>query len=59
MEQVLGTDELFSYLHKYRIELDPQLEALVGRLDMLSFVVEYYDFVKLCQAEEYFNFSLA
>ncbi|KAF3324004.1 Casein kinase II subunit alpha [Carex littledalei] len=28
---VLGTDELFSYLHKYRIELDPQLEALVGR----------------------------
>ncbi|KAJ1701631.1 hypothetical protein LUZ63_001410 [Rhynchospora breviuscula] len=29
--KVLGTDELFSYLHKYRIELDPQLEALVGR----------------------------
>lgn len=29
--QVLGTDELNSYLNKYRIELDPHLEALVGR----------------------------
>lgn len=29
--QVLGTDSLNSYLNKYRIELDPQLEALVGR----------------------------
>ena len=29
--QVLGTDELYSYLRKYGIELDPQLEALVGR----------------------------
>ncbi|KAK6128714.1 hypothetical protein DH2020_037564 [Rehmannia glutinosa] len=28
---VLGTDELNAYLHKYRLELDPQLEALVGR----------------------------
>ena len=31
MVQVLGTDELYSYLHKYGIELDPQLEALIGR----------------------------
>jgi len=30
--QVLGTDELNSYLNKYRLELDPHLEALVGRL---------------------------
>jgi len=29
--QVLGTDELDAYLRKYGIELDPQLEALVGR----------------------------
>ncbi|KAF1862796.1 hypothetical protein Lal_00040064 [Lupinus albus] len=30
--KVLGTDELNAYLNKYRIELDPHLEALVGRL---------------------------
>ncbi|GAB2227408.1 hypothetical protein Droror1_Dr00009228 [Drosera rotundifolia] len=29
--KVLGTDELFAYLSKYRIELDPHLAALVGR----------------------------
>jgi casein kinase II subunit alpha len=29
--KVLGTDELNSYLTKYRLELDPHLEALVGR----------------------------
>ncbi|KAL9264882.1 Casein kinase II subunit alpha-4, chloroplastic-like protein [Drosera capensis] len=29
--KVLGTDELFAYLNKYRIELDPHLAALVGR----------------------------
>lgn len=29
--QVLGTDELNVYLKKYRLELDPQLDALVGR----------------------------
>ncbi|KAL0450204.1 UNVERIFIED_CONTAM: Casein kinase II subunit alpha-2 [Sesamum latifolium] len=29
--RVLGTDELNAYLHKYHLELDPQLEALVGR----------------------------
>jgi casein kinase II subunit alpha len=28
--RVLGTDELYSYLNKYGIELDPQLENLVG-----------------------------
>ncbi|THU46797.1 hypothetical protein C4D60_Mb09t08670 [Musa balbisiana] len=28
---VLGTDGLNTYLNKYRLELDPQLEALVGR----------------------------
>ncbi|KAL6573022.1 Homeobox protein HD-6 [Orobanche hederae] len=29
--KVLGTDELNAYLHKYSLELDPKLEALVGR----------------------------
>ncbi|EMS48724.1 Casein kinase II subunit alpha-2 [Triticum urartu] len=29
--KVLGTDELNAYLVKYRIVLDPQLEALIGR----------------------------
>ncbi|KAG6519357.1 hypothetical protein ZIOFF_022850 [Zingiber officinale] len=29
--KVLGTDELNVYLNKYRLELDPQLDALVGR----------------------------
>nr|ABF70009.1 casein kinase II alpha subunit (protein kinase), putative [Musa acuminata] len=29
--KVLGTDGLNTYLNKYRLELDPQLEALVGR----------------------------
>ncbi|KAF9621225.1 hypothetical protein IFM89_016719 [Coptis chinensis] len=29
--KVLGTDELNAYLTKYRLELDPHLEALVGR----------------------------
>ncbi|KAL6759458.1 casein kinase II catalytic subunit [Haematococcus lacustris] len=28
--RVLGTESLFDYLNKYNIELDPQLEALVG-----------------------------
>jgi len=31
VSQVLGTDELNVYLNKYRLELNPQLEALVGR----------------------------
>jgi len=29
--QVLGTDDLYAYLAKYHIELDPHLEALIGR----------------------------
>lgn len=29
--QVLGTDELNAYLNKYQLELDSQLDALVGR----------------------------
>ena len=29
--RVLGTDDFYAYLNKYGLELDPQLEALVGR----------------------------
>lgn len=29
--RVLGTDEFYRYLNKYALELDPQLEALIGR----------------------------
>lgn len=29
--QVLGTEELYTYLNKYGIELDPQLESLIGQ----------------------------
>lgn len=29
--KVLGTNELYRYLSKFEIELDPQLEAMVGR----------------------------
>ena len=28
--RVLGTDDLYEYLGRYGIELDPQLEALIG-----------------------------
>ena len=28
--RVLGTDDLYTYLNKYGIELDPQLDALIG-----------------------------
>ena len=28
--RVLGTEELYTYLAKYGIELDPQLESLIG-----------------------------
>ncbi|TPX64264.1 hypothetical protein SpCBS45565_g06002 [Spizellomyces sp. 'palustris'] len=29
--KVLGTDELFAYLEKYRIELDPRFDEILGR----------------------------
>ncbi|KAL0381530.1 UNVERIFIED_CONTAM: Casein kinase II subunit alpha-2 [Sesamum angustifolium] len=31
LAKVLGTDELNAYLHKYHLELEPQLAVLVGR----------------------------
>jgi hypothetical protein len=31
VDQVLGTEELNTYLSKYWLELDPHLEVLVGR----------------------------
>ncbi len=29
--KVLGTDELFAYLDKYDLELDPQFDGILGR----------------------------
>lgn len=29
--KVLGTDELYAYLEKYDIELDPQYDDILGR----------------------------
>jgi len=29
--QVLGTEDFYEYLDKYGLQLDPQLERLVGR----------------------------
>lgn len=29
--QVLGTEDFYNYLEKYGLQLDPQLERLVGR----------------------------
>jgi hypothetical protein len=34
--QVLGTDAFYAYLNKYGLELDPQLETLVGRCESLQ-----------------------
>lgn len=31
ISRVLGTDELYTYLSRYGIELDPQLESMLGR----------------------------
>lgn len=42
--QVLGTDELNAYLNKYRIELDPHLAALVGRLVVLLHFFQFFLF---------------
>jgi len=34
--KVLGTDELFEYIDKYQIDLDPRFNDILGRYD--SFV---------------------
>lgn len=40
--QVLGTDELNAYLNKYHLELDPQLDALVGRYTYVHFHISTF-----------------
>jgi casein kinase II subunit alpha len=41
--KVLGTDELYAYIDKYNIRLDPQYDELIGRYVVLhiSFLVLY------------------
>jgi casein kinase II subunit alpha len=36
--KVLGTDELFEYIEKYHIELDPRFNDILGRYSFISFV---------------------
>lgn len=33
--KVLGTDELYAYIDKYNIRLDPQYDELLGRYDIV------------------------
>ena len=30
---MLGTDELFEYINKFQIDLDPRFNGILGRLD--------------------------
>jgi casein kinase II subunit alpha len=42
---VLGTDELFEYIEKYHIELDPRFNDILGRLvkqKNISFIVFFF-----------------
>jgi hypothetical protein len=43
--QVLGTGDLYNYLEKYGLQLDPQLERLIGRLLFWSLdnLADYHD----------------
>ncbi|WZZ82834.1 hypothetical protein YC2023_103406 [Brassica napus] len=42
-KSVLGTDELNTYLNRYRIELDPNLASLVGRYLSINSAVDFVD----------------
>lgn len=35
--KVLGTEELFEYIDKYQIDLDPRFNDILGRLDTTVF----------------------
>ena len=37
--KVLGTEELFEYLHKYQIELDPRFQDILGRYGVCIIMV--------------------
>ncbi len=42
---MLGTDELFEYIEKYHIELDPRFNDILGRLvkqKNISFIVFFF-----------------
>lgn len=47
---MLGTDDLNAYLNKYRLELDPHLEALVGRYVLVMYILEKHprNFLVMC-----------
>lgn len=42
--KVLGTEELFEYLDKYHIELDPRFNDILGRYDVLRMLHQNYKY---------------
>ena len=47
--KVLGTDELFEYIDKYQIDLDPRFNDILGRYKLsLSLSVSFLFRVSLC-----------
>lgn len=56
--KVLGTEELFEYLDKYHIELDPRFNDILGRYALLSInkLLIYCNFEKF-QFGYVFNFG--
>jgi len=37
---VLGTDELFEYINKFQIDLDPRFNGILGRSDAAVFYIK-------------------
>lgn len=40
--KVLGTEELFEYIDKYQIDLDPRFNDILGRLVLIDQVISCY-----------------
>ena len=55
--QVLGTDDLFAYVEKYRMTLDPHYEDLLGRHQRKPWVKFINPDVQHLCSEEGLNFS--
>lgn len=49
--KVLGTEELFEYIDKYQIDLDPRFNDILGRLVLIHEIIFYY---KLYNYSTYF-----
>lgn len=49
--KVLGTEELFEYLDKYHIELDPRFNDILGRYVVISIAFRYL--IVMCVDHDY------